>query len=157
MSGKLQVLVCTSAFGAGIDKSDVRFVIHGTAPKSMEDYMQQIGRSGRDGSKSEAILLYSENDIKRILELTTPKDQPNQMESEDILGVLDVQDFLESKGECRKAVLLQHFGEMENACKEGSEICDNCHNKIENRAIDVTRETNAILKELRTDFRYDNV
>ena len=65
--GDVQVMVATNAFGMGIDKADVRTVIHWDLPSSLEDYFQEAGRAGRDGHKAFAIVLYNDNDIKKLL------------------------------------------------------------------------------------------
>ena len=79
IDNKTRVIVCTNAFGMGIDKPDVRSVIHADAPDCLENYYQEAGRAGRDGKTSFAILLYDERDIKELEEMTTLR-YPSQIE-----------------------------------------------------------------------------
>ena len=74
MKGEYHVMVCTNAFGVGIDKCNVRFVLHGTLPSSIEDYAQQMGRCGRDGKEAEAVLFYCNHDVKRAMQLVAPEN-----------------------------------------------------------------------------------
>ena len=82
MNGEYQALICTIAFGAGVDKKDVRFVIHASVPSSMEEYTQQIGRAGCDGKKASVIMFYSEQDIARAIKIVSPSKEPNKFQIE---------------------------------------------------------------------------
>ena len=103
---KADVMVATLAFGMGINKPDVRFVIHCDMPKSIEQYYQEIGRAGRDGLPAQALLLYSSNDIKKIRFFFEESADPEQAEKL-LQGMIS---FSESR-ECRRKTLLSYFGE----------------------------------------------
>lgn len=106
ITDKIQIIVSTLAFGMGINKPDVRFVIHYDMPKSLEQYYQEIGRAGRDGLDAEALLLFSPGDAHKIRFLF--QDQEDSSNSERLLrGMLS---FAESN-ECRRKTLLRYFGE----------------------------------------------
>ena len=117
-----RVMVATNAFGMGIDKADVRFVAHTSLPKSIENYVQEIGRAGRDGQKAEAWLCFSGGDAffqkKRIAESEAEDWYKNLSEvKQDVM-----QGYAEST-ECRRNLLLAYFGEKS---KEKCGQCDNC-------------------------------
>lgn len=120
---KVQVIVATIAFGMGIDKPDVRFVIHYDIPKSLEGYYQETGRCGRDGGEGQCIAFYSSSDLQKLEKFTQGKPVAEQE-----IGRLLLQDiarYAESTV-CRRKVLLHYFGEeykKENCCN-----CDNCLN-----------------------------
>ncbi|MEX1301139.1 MAG: DNA helicase RecQ [Desulfotignum sp.] len=117
----VQIMVATIAFGMGIDKPNVRFVLHYNLPKSVENYYQEIGRAGRDGLEAECLLLFSHGDIPRLKSLVTgPDEQRNQAA---LFHLEDMVRFAESE-DCRKKRLLTYFGE--NAKHDDCGKCDNC-------------------------------
>lgn len=118
---KVEIMVATVAFGMGINKSNVRFVIHYDMPKSLEEYYQEIGRAGRDGLESNAILLYSSSDIYKIRFFF--EDSFSKEKSESLLqGMIS---YATSKT-CRRRVLLGYFGENFLSDKKSDCCCDIC-------------------------------
>jgi ATP-dependent DNA helicase RecQ len=117
----VRIMVATIAFGMGIDKPNVRFVLHYDLPKSVENYYQEIGRAGRDGLESECLLLFSHGDIPRLKSLVTgPDEQRNRaawFHLEDMVRFAEAED-------CRKKRLLSYFGET--AQHHDCGMCDNC-------------------------------
>ncbi|MCF8214382.1 MAG: DNA helicase RecQ, partial [Chitinophagaceae bacterium] len=117
----MQVIVATIAFGMGIDKPDIRFVIHYNIPKSLENYYQETGRAGRDGMEGKCILYYSHKDVSKLEHFLRDK----QLNEREVGGQLidEMVAFAES-GQCRRKVLMNYFGEKYMADNCGA--CDNC-------------------------------
>lgn len=150
LSNKVDVMVATLAFGMGINKPDVRYVIHFDLPKSLEQYYQEIGRAGRDGKESTALLLFSRADIRKIQFLLS-NDLNNEKEEKLLQGMVQ---YAQSKT-CRRNVLLSYFGE--NFIESKSQVeccCDICtHGPIVKRNATVLAQK-FISCILRTGERY---
>ena len=124
LNEEVDVIVATIAFGMGIDKPDVRFVVHYDTPKSLEGYYQETGRAGRDGLEGECIMFYSYNDIIKLEKFS--KDKP-VTERENAKILLDEMVSYAESSVCRRKQLLHYFGEEydEKDCKESGK-CDAC-------------------------------
>ncbi|XP_058414653.1 ATP-dependent DNA helicase Q1 [Diceros bicornis minor] len=140
-ANEIQVVVATVAFGMGIDKPDVRFVIHHSMSKSMENYYQESGRAGRDDVKADCILYYGFGDIFRISSMVVMENVGQQK-------LYEMVSYCQNIRKCRRVLIAQHFDEVWNseACNK---MCDNCCKEISFERKDITAYCRDLIKILK--------
>ena len=134
---EIKVVVATIAFGMGIDKPDVRFVIHYCMPKSLSGYYQETGRAGRDGKRSVCVVLFHECDIGRLNKMVQmPKKGNTKAKKKRALDQITRMEAFSRDSNCRRAHLIFHFNGSKNwedletwKCSNPSYMCDNCASK----------------------------
>ncbi|KAM3721249.1 RecQ-like DNA helicase [Dirofilaria immitis] len=154
INNQVNVICATVAFGMGIDKPDVRFIIHFSMPKSIEGYYQETGRAGRDGLNSYCAILYNYNDSIRIRKMIEGENNTQGVQTMHLSNVLQIVAYCENVSICRRKLLVEHFGEVYDAeaCRASNSPCDICVQQLKNtnsyKVYDVTEEAKLVAQSM---------
>ncbi|RAH85936.1 ATP-dependent DNA helicase [Aspergillus japonicus CBS 114.51] len=147
-AGRTHVIVATIAFGMGIDKPDVRFVIHHSIPKSLEGYYQETGRAGRDGKRSGCYLFYTYKDTTTLFRMIDSSDGSKEQKDRQRLMLRMVVQYCENQTDCRRVQILGYFNEKFRR-QDCNASCDNCKSDSVTELHDFSDHAASVIKLVR--------